>query len=97
VLEHVSRQGWKDRSAGEHSGRRTLPKAVAFWILPVLFLMLFLASVAASCSTGVSGPVSFLGDHADSVGVGLSGPTSGDHHSVGLQCCRITPRRRPLR
>jgi MFS family permease len=35
-------------SAGEHSGRRTLPKAAAFWILAVLFLMLFFASAAAS-------------------------------------------------
>jgi MFS family permease len=34
--------------AGEHSGRRTVPKAVAFWILAVLFLMLFYASAAAS-------------------------------------------------
>ncbi len=34
--------------AGEHSGRRTLPKAAAFWILAVLFLMLFFASGAAS-------------------------------------------------
>ncbi len=29
-------------------GRRTLPKAAAFWILAVLFLMLFFASAAAS-------------------------------------------------
>ena len=29
-------------------GRRTLPKAAAFWILGVLFLMLFYASAAAS-------------------------------------------------
>ena len=34
--------------AGEPSGRRTLPNAVAFWILAVLFLMLFYASAAAS-------------------------------------------------
>jgi hypothetical protein len=35
-------------SPGEHSGRRTLPKAAAFWILAVLFLMVFFASAAAS-------------------------------------------------
>jgi hypothetical protein len=34
--------------SGEHSGRRTLPKAAAFWILAVLFLMVFFASAAAS-------------------------------------------------
>jgi len=34
--------------AGERSGRRTLPKAAAFWILAGLFLMLFLASAAPS-------------------------------------------------
>lgn len=33
---------------GEQSGRRTLPKAAAFWILAVLFLMVFFASAAAS-------------------------------------------------
>ena len=33
---------------GEHAGRRTLPKAAAFWILAGLFLMLFFASAAAS-------------------------------------------------
>ena len=33
---------------GEQSGRRTLPKAAAFWILAGLFLMLFFASAAAS-------------------------------------------------
>ena len=33
---------------GEHSGRRTLPGAAAFWILAVLFLMVFFASAAAS-------------------------------------------------
>ena len=33
---------------GEHSGRRTLPRAAAFWILAGLFLMLFFASAAAS-------------------------------------------------
>jgi MFS family permease len=32
----------------QHSGRRTLPAAAAFWILAVLFLMLFFASAAAS-------------------------------------------------
>jgi predicted MFS family arabinose efflux permease len=32
----------------EHSGRRTLPGAAAFWILAGLFLMLFFASAAAS-------------------------------------------------
>ena len=31
-----------------YPGRRTLPKAAAFWILAVLFLMLFFASAAAS-------------------------------------------------
>ena len=31
-----------------YSGRRTLPTAVAFWILAALFLMLFFASAAAS-------------------------------------------------
>ena len=36
------------RGTGEHSGRRTLPQAAAFWILAVLFLMLFFASAAAS-------------------------------------------------
>ena len=35
-------------STGDNSGRRTLPKAAAFWILAVLFLMLFFASAAAS-------------------------------------------------
>ena len=33
---------------GEHSGRRMLPRAAAFWILAGLFLMLFFASAAAS-------------------------------------------------
>jgi hypothetical protein len=32
----------------QHSGRRALPTAAAFWILAVLFLMLFFASAAAS-------------------------------------------------
>ena len=31
-----------------YPGRRALPKAAAFWILAVLFLMLFFASAAAS-------------------------------------------------
>ena len=31
-----------------YPGRRTLPKAAAFWVLAVLFLMLFFASAAAS-------------------------------------------------
>ncbi len=31
-----------------YPGRRTLPKAAAFWILAGLFLMLFFASAAAS-------------------------------------------------
>src|SRR6476469_8706922 len=35
-------------STGEHAGRRTLPKAAAFWILAVLYLMSFFASAAAS-------------------------------------------------
>jgi MFS family permease len=35
-------------STGEQSGRKTLPKAAAFWNLAVLFLMLFFASAAAS-------------------------------------------------
>ena len=33
---------------GNHSGRWTLPRAAAFWILAGLFLMLFFASAAAS-------------------------------------------------
>jgi predicted MFS family arabinose efflux permease len=32
----------------QHCGRKTLPRAVAFWILAGLFLMLFFASAAAS-------------------------------------------------
>ena len=35
-------------STREDSGRRTLPRAAAFWILAGLFLMLFFASAAAS-------------------------------------------------
>jgi len=35
-------------SAGNRSARRTLPRAAAFWILAVLFLMVFFASAAAS-------------------------------------------------
>ena len=31
-----------------YPGRRTLPRAAAFWVLAVLFLMLFFASAAAS-------------------------------------------------
>ncbi len=31
-----------------HGGRRALPGAAAFWILAALFLMLFVASAAAS-------------------------------------------------
>jgi MFS family permease len=40
--------GGPDRARGEHSGRRTLPRAAAFWILAGLFLMVFFASAAAS-------------------------------------------------
>src|ERR1700737_3712914 len=35
-------------STAEYSERRTLPKAAAFWILAVLYLMLFFATAAAS-------------------------------------------------
>jgi predicted MFS family arabinose efflux permease len=39
--------------AGNQTGRRTLPRAAAFWTLAVLFLMLFFASAAASPLYGV--------------------------------------------
>ena len=45
MLQTMSRPNWP---RGERAGRKTMPRAAAFWVLAGLFLMVFFASAAAS-------------------------------------------------